>query len=176
MKGFIITASLLAFVLVGCASESKIAKKTEREAVAPTRALTPECRPVSEEFARRLRGDYKFADSLDDPAKTRSADVLAAGFCDTADVRYVIESREKSLLYCFEAEASSSDGRIVMRWELGSTGKVQHLCVDEDTVKSVKVQNCLNQRISLMRFKPASDGPCMITWPFVFKRGSAFGR
>ena len=44
--------------------------------------------------------------------------MLAAGFCDTADVRYVIESREKSLLL-LEAEVSSSDGRIVMRWELG---------------------------------------------------------
>ena len=53
---FYITASLLAFVLVGCASESKIAKKTEEKA-GSTRALTPECRPVSEEFARRLRGD-----------------------------------------------------------------------------------------------------------------------
>ena len=176
MKLPMIIASLFALLCAGCAADQVVVQETAPKVEATTRAFTPTCRPVSEEFARRLRGDYKLADSLDDPAKTRSADVMAAGFCDTANVRHVIESREKSLLYCFEEEATSSDGRIVMRWELGSTGKVQHLCVSEDTVKSVEVQNCLNQRISLMRFKPSSEGPCMITWPFVFKRGSGIGR
>ena len=176
MKVMKTTACLLVILLSGCAAEMAAVQDTKKEVVAPTRAITPECKPVSEEFARRLRGDYKLADSLDDPAQTRSADVVAAGFCDTGDVRRVIEGREKSLLFCFESEGTSSDGRIVMRWELGSTGKVQHLCVVEDSVNSTEVQNCLNQRISLMRFKAASEGPCMITWPFVFKRGSKFGR
>ena len=171
-----IMACLVALFATGCATEQVVVREQAPEAAPTLRAFTPACKPLSEEFARRLRGDYKLADSLYDPAKTRSADVVAAGFCDTADVRHVIESREKSLLYCFEEVSSSSDGRIVMRWELGSTGKVQHLCVAEDSVRSVEVQNCLNQRISLMRFKPASEGPCLITWPFVFKRGSGIGR
>lgn len=178
MKVLLTTGFAFALCFSGCATKDGAVKTeaVQQTETAPVRSLTPACKPVSEEFARRLRGDDKLAASLDDPAKTRSTDVVAAGFCDSSDVRRVIEAREKSLLYCFESVKSSTDGRIVMRWELGSTGKVQHLCLSQDTVGSVDVQNCLNQRISLMRFKPATDGPCLITWPFVFKRGSAFGR
>ena len=177
MNGKLIAILSLVAGVSGCATDVVVAPTEQAVNDAPIRSFTPECKPISEEFGRRLRGDYKMADSLDDPARTRSTDGVAAGFCDTANVRRVIESREKSLLFCFESdEEASSDGRVVMRWELGSTGKVQHLCVVTDSVKSATVQNCLNQRISLMRFKPATDGPCMITWPFVFKRGSQFGR
>jgi hypothetical protein len=102
---------------------------------------------------------------------------VAAGFCDTGDVRRVIESRAKGFLLCFESDpATPAKGRIVMRWEINRAGKVADLCLIEDSVKSQVVQDCLTARISMLRFRPVVEGRCLMQWPFVFKRGLQFGR
>jgi hypothetical protein len=86
-------------------------------------------------------------------------------------VRSVVMGMTRGFRACFEADKqAASEGRVVFRWEISPQGKATGLCLESDSLQSPVTRDCLYQRVKMLRFAEPKRGPCLIRWPFVFRR------
>ena len=152
--------SVVLLTLTGCASKATAPPPKPTVAPAPVKSLVNTCKPLDAKTKQAISGDSRMADQLDEPARTLEGDMTAAGQCNISNIRRMVRWKSKQVLRCYDEAKGARAGRVVMRWEVTGAGKVGGLCVKEDAVKSVAVNNCLYRVLRLLRFEKPK-GTCV---------------
>src|SRR6478735_8845854 len=84
-----------------------------------------------------------------------------------ADVVHHLRGNEADLRRCFFANPNLR-GAVRFAWNLDVTGKVQGIHRESSTLSDPRVESCLSQRVSEIRFGDL-EKPAMARWTFVFR-------
>jgi hypothetical protein len=88
------------------------------------------------------------------------------------EVRLVVRAKLPQVRACFDAglvRAPDIGGRVLLRFTIGSDGRVRSVMVDEDELGDAVVTDCLRAELSSWQFPRPRDGvPITIAYPFVF--------
>ena len=100
---------------------------------------------------------------------------VEGGDIDRDSLARFVKVRLKSIQACYERELkrnASLKGKIVVRFSIGENGRVKDVDIDENTMGSDEVANCIKTTIKAWTtpFKPAGDVP--VSYPFVFAPSS----
>ncbi len=94
------------------------------------------------------------------------------GSLDKEAIRQVIHRNRESIRYCYEKELTHSPdlkGKISVRFQIASTGVVDHASVFASTAANKALEDCLVGQLGLWVFPPPKGGGIVIvTYPFVF--------
>ncbi|RKI74219.1 energy transducer TonB, partial [Corallococcus sp. AB049A] len=90
------------------------------------------------------------------------------------DLARFIQSRKASIQRCYEnglKRDPSLKGKVMVRFELTPQGRASNVEVDESTLRSDEVINCIKttMRAWTFPFKPSDDVP--VSYPFIFSPG-----
>ncbi len=90
-------------------------------------------------------------------------------------IQGVINENKQQVRYCYEYQLQKSkdlEGRVMVRWIIGATGRVKHAKVRESTLGSQAVEKCIEAKIRTWRFPaPSGGGVVEVNYPFVFRAG-----
>jgi TonB family protein len=102
------------------------------------------------------------------------------GSLDRELIRRVIHANRATVRYCYERELQRTPrlrGRIAVRFTIGANGAVTHASVDQNTMGSAAVGECLVSRMRTFQFpEPAGGGTVIVTYPFFFDREAGEAR
>lgn len=84
-----------------------------------------------------------------------------------ADVVHHLRGNEAELRRCFFANPNLR-GAVRFAWKLDVTGKVQGIHRESSTLSDARVESCLSERVSEIRFGDL-EKPAMARWTFVFR-------
>lgn len=106
------------------------------------------------------------------PAKAVVTEARQLGFCAKENINKVVMGRMGALKFCYEKELQTYpdlQGKVTMNWTIEEDGAVSGVGPGEDTMKSKRINECLSQTISKLKFDKPQGGVCVVRWPFVFK-------
>lgn len=92
-------------------------------------------------------------------------------FCDPANIRRVVNSRQAAIKYCFEKELQTNptlSGKITAQWKVNLEGEVMEPTIAESSMNDKTVEGCITRVIGRLRFEKPNGGICIIQYPFVF--------
>lgn len=96
------------------------------------------------------------------------------GMMDPALVRRVVRANLGQVRRCYERaleQAPGAEGRVTVRWVIGSDGAVLAAGVIDDTVGVASVGACVAGAVRRWQFPhPAGDGVVTVNYPFSFSR------
>ena len=100
-----------------------------------------------------------------------SAPEVESGDIDRDSLARFVKVRLKSIQACYERELkrnTSLKGKIVVRFVIAETGRVKDVDIDENTMGSDEVANCIKTTIRAWttQFHPSGEVP--VSYPFVF--------
>jgi hypothetical protein len=101
-----------------------------------------------------------------------SAPTDVDGSLDPGVIAKEIRSRLGAIKACYEAGLKrnpSIGGKVVLRFEVSSIGKVTSAEVDQDTLHDDEVVGCMKARVSSWRFPAPSGGSVQFSYPFIFQ-------
>lgn len=95
------------------------------------------------------------------------------GGLDRELIAQYIKTQLGQILYCYERQLSANpdlEGKIAVRFTIGSTGQVVSQKIGDTTLKNATVEGCILNRVALWKF-PAPQGgtSVVVTYPFLFK-------
>jgi len=95
--------------------------------------------------------------------------------CDKNLVRRIIRRKVAQIRYCYERALRRAgpglQGRVVLRWKIGPSGRVESVAITQDTLNDSQVSTCIRAKIAQWRFPaPRDGGSCVVSYPFVFRR------
>ncbi len=96
----------------------------------------------------------------------------ASQFCNRDAIRRIVMLRSAAFRACYEQRLqvqASLEGKVSVRWTIGTDGRVDGASVVESTLSSASVEQCVVRAIGAMRFEPPVGGVCVVAWPFVFR-------
>lgn len=109
--------------------------------------------------------------------KARAPDVIPGqaavrGSLDKEIIRRIIRRHINEVKYCYEQELVKRpdlQGRIAVQFTIAATGQVVASVMQQSSVGSPKVENCVVQAVRRWEFpKPLGGGIVIVTYPFVF--------
>jgi len=106
------------------------------------------------------------------PVKAVVTEARPLGFCAKENINKVVMGRMGALKFCYEKELQTYpdlQGKVTMNWTIEEDGAVSGVGPGEDTMKSKRINECLSQTISKLKFDKPQGGVCVVRWPFVFK-------
>jgi len=104
-----------------------------------------------------------------------SAPEVESSDLDKAALARFIKVRLSAIQACYEAQLKRNPqlkGKIVVRFTIGSTGRVTDVEIDENQMGNDEVASCIKAKIRAWTtpFKP--DGDATVSYPFVFQPAS----
>lgn len=109
--------------------------------------------------------------------KARAPDVIPGqaavrGSLDKEIIRRIIRRHINEVKYCYEQELVKKpdlQGRIAVQFTIAATGQVVASVMQQSSVGSPRVENCVVQAVRRWEFpKPLGGGIVIVTYPFVF--------
>ncbi|MCC2678011.1 MAG: hypothetical protein K0R29_587 [Pseudobdellovibrio sp.] len=95
------------------------------------------------------------------------------GGLDREVIAQYIRTQLGQILYCYERQLSASPdlfGKIAVRFTIAGTGFVETQTINDTTLKSSSVENCILNKISKWKFpEPKGGTKVLVTYPFLFK-------
>jgi hypothetical protein len=95
------------------------------------------------------------------------------GGLDREVIAQYIRTQLGQILYCYERQLSASPdlfGKIAVKFTIGGTGYVETQAINDTTLKSSSVENCILNKISKWKFpEPKGGTKVLVTYPFLFK-------
>ena len=101
-----------------------------------------------------------------------SAPMDVDGTLDTAAVAREIHSRLGAVKACYEAGLKRNPnigGKLVLRFEVSTIGKVTSAEIDQDSMHDDQVASCIKSRVMTWRFPAPSGGSVQFSYPFIFQ-------
>jgi hypothetical protein len=89
---------------------------------------------------------------------------------DTAAITNTVKRNIGGVKACYEAGLKrnpSMGGKVTVRWNISSVGKVTSVDVENDTLKDDEVVQCIKGKVQSWRFPPGGGGE--VVYPFVFQ-------
>ncbi|MEW5740898.1 MAG: AgmX/PglI C-terminal domain-containing protein [Myxococcota bacterium] len=100
-----------------------------------------------------------------------SRNVGAQGTIDKEAVAKVINSHLHEVSSCYERALLKTPGlagKIVLEWQITTSGSVGFAKTKSSTMQSPAVEGCILQSLKTWRFPPAKGAGVIITYPFMF--------
>ena len=95
------------------------------------------------------------------------------GGLDREVIAQYIKTQLGQILYCYERQLSASPdlfGKIAVRFTIAGTGSVETQSINDTTLKSSSVENCILNKVSKWKFpEPKGGTKVLVTYPFLFK-------
>jgi len=91
--------------------------------------------------------------------------------CDRNAISRFVKTRIKAIQSCYERELKRNPtmkGKIVVRFTIGSTGRVSDVEIDENSLGNEAVVACIKNTIRFWIF-PIKDNECPVAYPFLFQ-------
>lgn len=106
------------------------------------------------------------------PGKT-----TVTGSCERTVIARVISRHSNEIRYCYEVELTKDPnlaGRVGVTFTIDPTGAVSDASVNQSTIGSNNVEQCMLTRIRRWKFpEPKGGGVCIINYPWNFKAAGA---
>jgi len=90
------------------------------------------------------------------------------------DIRETLKAGMESIKTCYELvpeDAETPEGVVTLRIIIGETGDVSSSEVRETTLHNAKVESCIVQKVSTLKFPPPKGGSVLIDYPFMVRPG-----
>lgn len=87
-------------------------------------------------------------------------------------IQQVINSHRAKIRFCYEKVLQHNkglEGRVMLQWRIGQTGKVTRARVEESTLNSPTVEECLVEEVYAWEFPKPTYGVVEVHYPFVFR-------
>ena len=100
-----------------------------------------------------------------------SRNIGAQGTIDKEAVAKVINSHLHEVSSCYERALLKTPGlagKIVLEWQITTSGSVGFAKTKSSTMQSPAVESCILQSLKTWRFPPAKGAGVIITYPFMF--------
>lgn len=95
------------------------------------------------------------------------------GGLDREVIAQYIKTQLGQILYCYERQLSASPdlfGKIAVKFIIAGTGSVETQSINDTTLKSSSVENCILNKVSKWKFpEPKGGTKVVVTYPFLFK-------
>ena len=118
-------------------------------------------------------GQGKLAGKRKQSVDVETGPPMVFGSLDKEIIRRVINSHRSRIKYCYERELSKYpklQGKIKVFFQIEGNGMVSTSKVRETTMNNERVEECLAQRVKIMRFPaPKGGGIVQVNYPFFFK-------
>lgn len=104
----------------------------------------------------------------------RPAAGFASAFCKEADVQRVVTARRGGVQHCYDRALAGNpelSGKLTVVWRIALDGTVAQVLVDQSTLGSPDVEDCVKRAVRSWKFTPPEGGMCQIRYPFVFSAG-----
>jgi outer membrane biosynthesis protein TonB len=104
-----------------------------------------------------------------DPA-VAAAPAEQVGDCDRNEIARVMKHKLHKISSCYEHSLKDNPtlmGKLVVRFTIGSSGRVQSVQTTEDTLKDERVKACVQSAVQKLVFS-AQGSECTVSYPFVF--------
>jgi hypothetical protein len=101
-----------------------------------------------------------------------SAPVDVDGSLDPSVIVKEIRSRIGAVKACYEAGLKrnpSIGGKVTLRFEVSTVGKVTSAEIENDTMKDDEVTGCIRTRVLSWRFPAPAGGSAQFSYPFIFQ-------
>jgi hypothetical protein len=122
-------------------------------------------------FASACGGTATPAESADDAAPLRAAAgteaALPAQELTASEVVIKLRGNETEIRRCFFANPSAR-GTLSLSWVVNGDGRVERLKRGESTLADPRIEQCLAEKLSEVRFDPR-EKPARARWTFVFR-------
>jgi hypothetical protein len=96
-----------------------------------------------------------------------------SGGLDREIIAQYIKTKLGQILYCYERQLSATPdifGKVNVRFTIAGSGQVESQTVNDSTLRSRPVENCVLGKISGWRFPEPKGGiKVVVTYPFIFK-------
>ena len=103
----------------------------------------------------------------------RQAKAEVQGSLDKDIIRRIVRAHINEIRYCYNqvlARDPSDKGRVAIQFTISGTGKVPSAVVQESTMRSPQIGNCMAQAVRRWTFpRPTNGGSVIVTYPFVFE-------
>lgn len=116
------------------------------------------------------------------PKRRRKVDTIVtsvssrvAGFCERGDLTSKVKGRAAGIRACYEMQLMAQPdlrGSLKALWTIDESGTVRDLKFVASTLDNHAVQDCVLRRLRNVRFKPPTDGICVVQWGFAFAPAS----
>lgn len=95
------------------------------------------------------------------------------GGLDKEIIRRIINQHRSRFKYCYERELIKNpnlEGKIHVWFRIEATGRVYQSKISQTTMNNDRVEECLAQRVKLLRFpSPKGGGVVDVNYPFIFR-------
>lgn len=95
------------------------------------------------------------------------------GGLDKEIIRRIINQHRSRFKYCYERELIKNpnlEGKIHVWFRIEATGRVYQSRISQTTMNNDRVEECLSQRVKLLRFpSPKGGGVVDVNYPFIFR-------
>jgi hypothetical protein len=101
-----------------------------------------------------------------------SAPVDVDGSLDPAVIAREIRGRLGAIKACYESGLKRNPnigGKLQLRFEISSVGKVTSAEIENDTMHDEEVASCIKSRVSTWRFPAPAGGSVQFSYPFIFQ-------
>lgn len=101
-----------------------------------------------------------------------SAPVDVDGSLDPSVIAREIRGRLGAIKACYEAGLKRNPnigGKLQLRFEISSVGKVTSADIENDTMHDEEVASCIKSRVQTWRFPAPSGGSVQFSYPFIFQ-------
>jgi Ca-activated chloride channel homolog len=101
-----------------------------------------------------------------------SAPTDVDGSLDPSVIAKEIRSRLGAVKACYEAGLKRNPnigGKIQLRFEVSSVGKVTSAEIENDTMHDDEVASCITSRVKTWRFPAPAGGSVQFSYPFIFQ-------
>ena len=121
-------------------------------------------------------GSLGKAGTAGEPAKAKTKIVpgkpVVKGSLDKEIIRRVVRQHRNEIRYCYEKQLQKKPdlaGKVVVKFVVSATGKVQSAVVAETTLKDEAVEGCVTKRVRRWTFpEPKGGGIVVVKYPFLF--------
>ncbi len=101
-------------------------------------------------------------------------EAMVEGGLDRDQIAAVIARHQGEVIYCYEKGLqvqSKLSGRVAIRWVINGGGRVSSASVENSSLRSPQVENCIVSRLRGWKFpKPVGGVNVKVSYPFVLKR------
>jgi TonB family protein len=109
-----------------------------------------------------------------DPRPPERTNGASEGVLSTDQIAKVVKGHIKDVQTCYEAELTTRpdlQGKVVVRFEVGTDGKVISSEVSETSLKNVAAEKCIVDQSKTWIFPVPKGGSVAVSYPFVFEPG-----
>ena len=92
-------------------------------------------------------------------------------FCDSEDIRRVVEGRRHGISWCFEQALlvePELGGKVTLVWRIDPEGRPRAVQVESTTLGARAAELCMVEAVRRWHFPRPESGQCQIRYPFVF--------